>query len=72
MPSPSVSALSGFVPLVYFLWMLKQKGLLIAKYEVYRLALFLAAAGTSYLISDVLLALLPAGSSAGWHSLIGR
>jgi O-antigen/teichoic acid export membrane protein len=66
------TALSGVAPLLYFLWMLKQKGLLIVKYEAYRLALFLAVAAASYLVSSELLALLPGRSTAGWHSLIGR
>jgi O-antigen/teichoic acid export membrane protein len=66
------TALGGLAPLLYFLWLLKQKGLLIVKYEVYRLALFLAVAATSYLVSNELLALLPTRSTAGWHSLIGR
>lgn len=66
------TALSGLAPLIYFLWLLKQKGLLIVKYEVYRLALFLVAAATSYLVSNSLLALLPTSSTAGWHFLIGR
>lgn len=66
------TALSGLAPLLYFLWRLKRQGLLIVRYEAYRLALFLAVAATSYLVSNELLSLLPATSAAGWHSLLGR
>lgn len=54
------TALGGLPPLIYFLWMLRKKHLLIARYELYKVAFFVAVATSTYLVSDVLLRLLPA------------
>lgn len=54
------TALGGLPPLIYFLWVLREKNLLIARYEFYRVALFLGVAASTYLVSDLLLRLLPA------------
>jgi O-antigen/teichoic acid export membrane protein len=53
------TALGGLPPLIYFLWMLRKQHLLIVRYELYRVALFLGVATSAYLISDLLLRLLP-------------
>lgn len=52
------TALSGLPPLLYFLWMLRQKGFLMVKKELHRVALFAAVAISTYLVSDLLLTLL--------------
>lgn len=54
------TALSGLPPLLYFLWMLRQKGFLMVKKELNRVALLGAVAASTYLVSDLVLALLPA------------
>jgi O-antigen/teichoic acid export membrane protein len=54
------TALGGLPPLLYFLWMLREKHFLIARYEFYRIAFFLGAGASTYLVSDLLLRLLPA------------
>ena len=52
-------ALSGFPPLVYYLWRQKSSGMLIVKYELYKAAFALAVGVTSYVGSASLLALFP-------------
>jgi lipopolysaccharide exporter len=52
-------ALSGLPPLAYYLWLQKSKGMLIVKYEVYKLAFALVVGVTSYISSALLLALFP-------------
>jgi O-antigen/teichoic acid export membrane protein len=54
------TALNALPPLLYFLWMLRKQGFLIVKYEFHRVAFFLAVATSTYLLSDLLLRLLPA------------
>jgi O-antigen/teichoic acid export membrane protein len=54
------TALGGLPPLIYSLWMLRKEHLLIVRYELYRVAFFLGVAASTYLVSDLLLRLLPA------------
>jgi hypothetical protein len=54
------TALGGLPPLLYFLWVLREKRLLIVRYELYRVAFFVVVAASTYLVSDLLLSLLPA------------
>lgn len=51
-------ALSGLPPLVYYFWLQRRLGFLIAKYEYYKVAFVIVLALSSYLISAVL-----------WHAL---
>ena len=52
-------SLSGLPPLVYYLWLQKSKGMLIAKYEIYKVAFSLGIGITSYSICALFLALFP-------------
>jgi len=52
-------SLSGLPPLAYYLWLQKSKGLLIAKYEFYKVAFALVVGITSYMCSAMFLALFP-------------
>ena len=52
-------ALSGLPPLVYYLWLQKAKGMLMYRYELLRVGFALAAGGTSYVASGLLMSL--------WH-----
>jgi O-antigen/teichoic acid export membrane protein len=52
-------SLSGLPPLVYYLWLQKSKGMLIAKYEFYKVAFALGVGITSYMGSALFLALFP-------------
>jgi lipopolysaccharide exporter len=52
-------ALSGLPPLFYYLWLQKSKGMLIARYEVYKVAFALGVGIASYLASALFLSLFP-------------
>jgi O-antigen/teichoic acid export membrane protein len=52
-------SLSGLAPWVYYLWLQKSKGMLIAKYELYKVAFALGVGVTSYAGSAMFLALFP-------------
>ncbi|MGA2564124.1 MAG: oligosaccharide flippase family protein [Steroidobacteraceae bacterium] len=52
-------SLSGLPPWIYYLWLQKSKGMLIAKYEMYKVAFALGVGFTSYVGSALLLALFP-------------
>jgi lipopolysaccharide exporter len=52
-------SLSGLPPLAYYLWLQKSKGMLIVKYEFYKVAFALAVGVTSYIGSALFLALFP-------------
>ena len=52
-------ALSTLGPLAYYLWLQKKNGLLIARYELYKVAFALAIVALSYLGSTLFLTLLP-------------
>jgi O-antigen/teichoic acid export membrane protein len=52
-------SLSGLPPLVFYLWLQHSRGMLIIKYEMYKLAFVLAVGFASYIFSAMLLALLP-------------
>ena len=45
------TALSGLPPLIYYLWLQKQKDMLIARYEWYKVGFVAAAALTSFVVS---------------------
>jgi lipopolysaccharide exporter len=52
-------SLSGLPPLVYYLWLQKSKGMLIVKYELYKMGFALGIGVTSYMGSALFLALFP-------------
>jgi len=52
-------SLSGLPPWLYYLWLQKSKGMLIAKYELYKAAFALGIGVTSYAGSALFLALFP-------------
>jgi lipopolysaccharide exporter len=52
-------SLSGLPPLTYYLWLQKSKGMLIVKYELYKVAFALVVGVTSYAGSNLFLALFP-------------
>jgi O-antigen/teichoic acid export membrane protein len=52
-------SLSGLPPLAYYLWLQNSKGLLIAKYELYKVAFALGVGIASYIGSAMFLALFP-------------
>lgn len=52
-------ALSPLPALVYYLWMQARKGLIIVRYELYKLLFTIGVASTAYLASSFLLLLLP-------------
>ena len=54
------TALNALPPLIYFLWMLSRQRFLIVKYEFRRVVLFVTVATASYVLSALLLRLLPA------------
>jgi O-antigen/teichoic acid export membrane protein len=51
--------LSGLPTLLYYLWLQRRKGFLLARYELYKVVFLLTVAGLSYLASDLLLNVLP-------------
>lgn len=53
------AALSGVPPLLYYLWLQWKKGLLMMRFELYKVALMVATATTTYLVSELLLKALP-------------
>jgi len=52
-------SLSGLPPLIYYLWLQNSKGMLVKKYEIYRVAFVIAVGAASYLCSSVILAFFP-------------
>jgi lipopolysaccharide exporter len=52
-------SLSGLPPLAYYLWLQKSKGMLIVKYELYKVAFALGVGVTSYMCSSLFLSLFP-------------
>ena len=52
-------SLSGLPPLVYYLWLQRSKGMLIVKYEFYKVAFVLGVGITSYMCCATFLALFP-------------
>jgi lipopolysaccharide exporter len=52
-------SLSGLPPLVYYLWLQKNKNMLIVKYELYKVAFALTVGMTSYAASAAFLAVFP-------------
>lgn len=56
-------ALSGLPALIYYLWLQRRKGFLIARYEVYKVAFTCGVAISAYLASSALLSLWLALSS---------
>lgn len=50
-------ALSGLPPLVYYLWLQRRKGILIARYEIYKLVFLCCVAAGAYGVSNILIAL---------------
>jgi lipopolysaccharide exporter len=52
-------ALSGMPPVVYYMWLQRSKGLLIVKYELYKLAFTLGVGATSYAGSALFVVLFP-------------
>jgi hypothetical protein len=51
------AALSGLPPFIYYLWFQRRKGMLIYRYEIYKIAFALGVAMLSYLAAAPLLAL---------------
>jgi lipopolysaccharide exporter len=60
------TALSGLPPLIYYLWLQRHKGLLIARYEIYRVMFVCAVAAAAYFASTALAPLRLAGIRF-WH-----
>jgi O-antigen/teichoic acid export membrane protein len=52
-------SLSGLPPLGYYLWLQHKKGMLIIKYELYKVAFVMVIGAASYVASDVFLSLFP-------------
>ena len=52
-------SLSGLPPLAYYLWLQKSKGMLIVKYELYKVAFALGVGITSYMGSALFLVAIP-------------
>jgi O-antigen/teichoic acid export membrane protein len=52
-------SLSGVAPWGYYLWLQKSKGMLIVKYEIYRVAFAVAVGLSTYLASALFLSLFP-------------
>jgi O-antigen/teichoic acid export membrane protein len=52
-------SLSGLPPLAYYLWLQKSKGMLIVKYELYKVAFALGVGVTAYMGSALFLSLFP-------------
>jgi O-antigen/teichoic acid export membrane protein len=53
-------ALSALPPLIYYLWLQKEKGMLVVKYEVYKVQFAASVAILAYLASSLISALWPA------------
>lgn len=53
-------ALSGMPPLLYYLWLQRQKGMLIMQYELYKVGFAVGIAMSSFFASSLLLNLWPA------------
>ena len=51
---------SGLPPLIYYLWLQSEKGMLIVRYEVYKVAFVLGVALSAHLISVLLWTFWPA------------
>jgi len=54
------AALSGLPPLIYYLWLQRRKGMLIVRYELYKVAFVLSIALAAYLASALITTLWPA------------
>jgi lipopolysaccharide exporter len=52
-------SLSGLAPLIYYLWLQQSKGMLIVKYELYKVAFALSVGFTFYFVGALFLALFP-------------
>jgi lipopolysaccharide exporter len=52
-------SLSGLPPLVYYLWLQKSKGMLMVKYELYKMAFALGVGIASYMTCALFLSLFP-------------
>jgi O-antigen/teichoic acid export membrane protein len=52
-------SLSGLPPLAYYLWLQKSKGMLLIKYELYRVAFVLGIGIASYISSGLFMVLFP-------------
>jgi len=57
-------SLSGLPPLIYYLWLQSEKGMLILRFEVYKVAFVLGIALSAHLTSMLLLALWPAARTS--------
>jgi O-antigen/teichoic acid export membrane protein len=53
------TALSGLPPLAYYLWLQSRKGMMIAKYEVYKVIFVVSIAASTYLASRLVSAVWP-------------
>ncbi len=53
------AALSGLPPLIYYLWLQRKKGMLMAKYEIYKVAFICVVATSAYIVSGILMSLWP-------------
>jgi hypothetical protein len=53
------AALSGLPPLIYYLWLQRKKGMLIVRYELYKVAFILSIALSAYLTSALITTLWP-------------
>jgi lipopolysaccharide exporter len=51
-------ALSGLPPLIYYLWLQKAKGMLIVRYEFYKVWFIAVVAGFAFLVSNLLTSIL--------------
>lgn len=63
------AALSGLPPLVYYWRLQKKKGLLIVRFELYKIAFLMAIASVAYLTAHLILALWPEAASPNFHPL---
>lgn len=53
------AALSGLPPLIYYLWLQKKRGMLVARFEVYKLIFVFGIATCAFLSSSLIFALWP-------------
>ncbi len=53
-------ALSGLPPLIYYLWLQRRKGLLVVRYELYKVGFLCGLSAGAYATSSLLMALMPA------------
>jgi len=53
------TALSGLPPLIYYMWLQRRKGMLIARYEIYKFAFVVGVGMLTYLVGTLLMAVLP-------------